>query len=77
MTITKTNTPESLFPVYEALMDFLKVAGYETKDLTISQLASIKISVTNAIEATDLTPSDYIKYLGPDSQITFKAMVGE
>jgi hypothetical protein len=77
MTITKTNTPESLFPVYEALMDFLKVAGYETKDLTISQLASIKISVTNAIEATDLTPSDYIKYLGPDSQITFKALAGE
>lgn len=77
MTITKTNTPESLFPVYEALINFLKVAGYETKDLTISQLASIKLNVTNAIETTDLNPSDYIKSLGSDSQITFKALAGE
>jgi hypothetical protein len=31
----------------------------------------------DAIEATDLTPSDYIKELGLNSQITFRKVAGE
>lgn len=77
MTIKKLNTPESLFPVYEALMNLLKVAGYDTKDLTLSQMSAIKLNVIEAIEATDLNPSEYIKELGLDSQVTFRKVVGE
>jgi hypothetical protein len=77
MTIKKTNTPTELFPVYNALMEFLKVAGYETEALTISQMSAIKLNVIEAIEATDLNPSDYIKGLGLDSQVTFRKVAGE
>ena len=77
MTIKKLNTPESLFPIYEALMNLLKVAGYETENLTLSQMSAIKLNVIEAIEVTDLNPSDFIKSLGLDSQITFTKMVGE
>ena len=77
MTIKKTNTPKSLFPVYEALMKLLKVAGYETKDLTLSQMSAIKLNVIDAIEATDLNQTEYIKSLGLDSQVTFRKVVGE
>lgn len=77
MTIKKTNTPESLFPVYEALMNLLKVAGYETKDLTISQMSAIKLNVIEAIEATELTPSELVKTLSPEGEVTFKEAVGE
>jgi hypothetical protein len=77
MTIKKLNTPESSFPVYEALMNLLKVAGYETKDLTLSQMSAIKLNVIEAIETTDLNPSEYIKSLGLDSQVTFTKVVGE
>jgi hypothetical protein len=77
MTIKKLNTPTELFPVYNALMDFLKAAGYETEALTISQMSSIKLNVIEAIEATDLTTSDYIKELGLDSQVTFRKVAGE
>ena len=77
MTIKKLNTPESLFPVYEALMNLLKVAGYETENLTLSQMSAIKLNVIDAIEATDLNPSEYIKSLGLDSQVTFRKVVGE
>ena len=77
MTIKKLNTPESLFPVYEALMNLLKVAGYETKDLTISQMSAIKLNVIEAIEATELTPSELVKTLSPEGEVTFKEAVGE
>ena len=77
MTIKKTNTPESLFPVYEALMNLLKVAGYETKDLTLSQMSAIKLNVIEAIEATDLNPSELVKTLSPEGEVTFKEAVGE
>ena len=77
MTIKKLSTPTELFPSYQALMVFLKVAGYDTETLTISQMSAIKLNVIDAIEATDLTPSEYIKELGLDSQITFRKAVGE
>ena len=77
MTIKKLSTPTELFPSYNALMEFLKVAGYDTETLTISQMSAIKLNVIDAIEATDLTPSDYIKELYSDSQITFRKAVGE
>jgi hypothetical protein len=77
MTIKKLSTPTELFPSYNALMEFLKVAGYDTETLTVSQISAIKLNVIDAIEATDLTPSDYIKELGLDSQITFRKAVGE
>jgi len=77
MAIKKLSTPTELFPSYNALMEFLKVAGYDTETLTISQMSAIKLNVIDAIEATDLTPSDYIKELGLDSQITFRKAVGE
>lgn len=77
MTIKKTNTPESLFPVYEALMNLLKVAGYETKGLTLSQMSAIKLNVIEAIEATDLNPSELVKILSPEGEVTFKEAVGE
>jgi hypothetical protein len=77
MTIKKLNTPTELFPSYQALMEFLKVAGYDTETLTISQMSAIKLNVMDAIEATELEPSDYIKELGLDSQVTFRKAVGE
>lgn len=77
MTIQKLNTPESLFPVYEALMNLLKVAGYETENLTLSQMAAIKLNVIDAIEATELTPSELVKTLSPEGEMTFKEVVGE
>ena len=77
MTIKKTNTPTELFPVYNALMEFLKVAGYETKDLTLSQMSAIKLNVIEAIEATELTPSELVKTLSPEGEVTFKEAVGE
>ena len=77
MTIKKLSTPTELFPVYNMLMDFLKVAGYETETLTISQISAIKLNVIEAIEATDLTPSECIKELGLDSVITFRESAGE
>ena len=77
MTIKKLNTPESLFPVYEALMNLLKVAGYETENLTLSQMSSIKLNVIEAIETTELTPSELVKILSPEGEITFREIVGE
>ena len=77
MTIKKLSTPTELFPSYNALMEFLKVAGYDTETLTISQMSAIKLNVMDAIEATDLTPSDYIKELGLDSQVMFRKVAGE
>lgn len=77
MTIKKTNTPTELFPVYNALMDFLKAAGYDTETLTISQMSAIKLNVIDAIETTDLTPSDYVKSLSPEGEVTFRKAVGE
>ena len=77
MTIKKLSTPTELFPSYNALMEFLKVAGYDTETLTISQMSAIKLNVMDAIEATELEPSDYIKELGLDSQVTFRKAVGE
>ena len=77
MTIKKLNTPESLFPVYEALMNLLKVSGYETKNLTLSQMSAIKLNVMDTIEATELTPSELIKTLSPEGEVTFRESVGE
>lgn len=77
MTIAKLNTPESSFPVYEALMNLLKVAGYETETLTISQMVAIKLNVIEAIEATELIPSELVKSLSPEGEVTFKESVGE
>ena len=77
MTIKKTNTPTELFPVYNALMDFLKVAEYETETLTISQMSAIKLNVIEAIEATELNPSEYIKSLSIGGELTFKGTIGE
>lgn len=77
MTIKKLSTPTELFPSYNALMEFLKVAGYETETLTISQMSAIKLNVIEAIEATDLTPSDYIKSLSPEGEVTFRKAAGE
>jgi hypothetical protein len=77
MTIKKLITPTELFPVYNALMEFLIAAGYDTKTLTISQMSAIKLNVMDAIEATDLTPSDYIKELGLNGQVTFRKVAGE
>ena len=77
MTIKESNTPTALFPVYNALMEFLKVAGYETETLTISQMSAIKLNVIEAIEITDLTPSELVKSLSPEGEITFRETVGE
>ena len=77
MTIKKLNTPAELFPVYEALMNLLKAAGYKTENLTLSQMTSIKLNVIEAIEATDLTPSDYVKSLSPEGEVTFRKAAGE
>lgn len=77
MTIKKLSTPTELYPSYRALMDFLEVAGYDTETLTISQMSAIKLNVIDAIEATELEPSDYIKELGLNSQVTFRKVAGE
>ena len=77
MTIKRLSTPTELFQSYNALMEFLKVAGYDTETLTISQMSAIKLNVIDAIEATDLNPSDYIKELGLDSQVMFRKVAGE
>jgi hypothetical protein len=77
MTIKKLSTPTELFPSYNALMEFLIVAGYDTETLTISQMSAIKLNVMDAIEATELEPSDYIKELGLNSQVTFRKVAGE
>lgn len=77
MTIKKLSTPTELYPSYRALMDFLEAAGYETETLTISQMSAIKLNVIDAIEATELNPSDYIKELGLDSGVAFRKSAGE
>jgi hypothetical protein len=77
MTIKKLSTPTELFPVYNALMEFLKVAGYDTETLTISQMSAIKLNVMEAIEATELEPSKYIKELGLDGGVAFRKIAGE
>jgi hypothetical protein len=77
MTIKKLSTPTELFPSYNALMEFLIVARYDTETLTISQMSAIKLNVMDAIEATELEPSDYIKELGLNSQVTFRKVAGE
>jgi hypothetical protein len=77
MTIKKLSTPTELFPVYNALMEFLIAAGYDTETLTISQMSAIKLNVMEAIEATELEPSKYIKELGLDGQVTFRKIAGE
>jgi hypothetical protein len=40
-------------------------------------MSAIKLNVIDAIEATDLNPSEYIKELGLDSQVTFRKVAGE
>ena len=77
MTIKRLSTPTELFPSYNALMEFLIVAGYDTETLTISQMSAIKLNVMDAIEATELEPSDYIKELGLDGGVAFRKVAGE
>lgn len=77
MTIKRLSTPTELFPLYNALMEFLQLAGYDTETLTISQMSAIKLNVIDAIEATDLNPSDYIRELGLDGIVTFRKAAGE
>lgn len=66
-TIEKVNEV-SIFAQYEATMAFLKALGYKTDQLTLNQMAKIKINIVDAIEATDLKDENELKVMTPDEQ---------
>jgi hypothetical protein len=75
MTTLKKVNEISIIEQYEAAMMFLKLMGYKTDELTLSQMASIKMAMVEAIETTDLRNEDVTKVMTPlDQNIMF--MIG-
>lgn len=68
MTRIKKVNEVSIFNQYETTMLFLKSLGYKTDDLTLNQLAKLKINIIDAIEATDLRDENELKVMTPDEQ---------
>jgi hypothetical protein len=68
MTTLKKVNEVSIIEQYEAAMMFLKALGYKTDELTLSQMASIKMAMVGAIEATDLRNEDITKVMTPLDQ---------
>jgi len=65
MTTLEKINEVSLFEQYEATMTFLGALGYKIDDLTISQLASLKLAIIDTIESTNLRDENTIRVMTP------------
>jgi hypothetical protein len=65
MTTLEKINEVSLFEQYEATMTFLEVLGYKVDNLTISQLASLKLAIIDTIESTNLRDENTIRVMTP------------
>jgi hypothetical protein len=66
-TLEKVNEV-SIFAQYESTMTFLKAMGYKTNELTVSQMASLKLNIIGAIESTDLRDENELKVMTPTDE---------
>jgi lipid II:glycine glycyltransferase (peptidoglycan interpeptide bridge formation enzyme) len=74
MTTLKKVNEVGIFKQYEAAMTFLKALGYKTDELTLSQMASIKVAMVEAIEATDLRNDSITKVMTPDDKFVMSKL---
>jgi hypothetical protein len=65
MTTLEKINEVSLFEQYETTMTFLEALGYKVDNLTISQLASLKLAIIDTIESTNLRDENTIRVMTP------------
>lgn len=70
MTTIKKVKEVNIFTEYEATMTFLKALGYKTNELTLYQMAQLKLAIVEAIESTELRNTETTKVMTPsDDQV--------
>jgi hypothetical protein len=68
MTTLKKVKEVNIFKEYEATMKFLKALGYKTDELTVYQMAQLKLAIVDAIEATELRNTETTKVMSPSDE---------
>jgi hypothetical protein len=74
MTTIKKVKEIGIFEQYEATMVFLKALGYKTNELTVSQMASLKLNIVEAIEATELRDTETLKVISPSDEFVMSKL---
>jgi hypothetical protein len=55
-------------------MMFLKAMGYKTNELTVTQMAKLKLAMVEAIEATDLRDENELKVMSPSDEFVMSKL---
>jgi hypothetical protein len=74
MTTIKKVNEVNIFEQYEAAMMFLKAMGYKTNELTVTQMAKLKLAMVEAIEATDLRDENELKVMSPSDEFVMSKL---